>query len=107
MDLIATSKRRSYLLRHNPGAAGLTLDPAGWVEVQDLLGALEQAGTPLTRAELDRVVALRRMRSDAQVARISGNRESMERVHAVPVMLRASPKRWQPHARGDLRDAGV
>jgi RNA:NAD 2'-phosphotransferase (TPT1/KptA family) len=44
MDLIATSKGRSYLLRHDTGAAGLTLVPAGWVEVQDLLGALEQAG---------------------------------------------------------------
>ena len=34
------SKRISYALRHNPKAFGLTLDAAGWVDINDLLKAL-------------------------------------------------------------------
>ncbi|GIG57742.1 putative RNA 2'-phosphotransferase [Longispora fulva] len=46
------SKRMSKVLRHQPERAGLTLDPAGWVDVEDLLAALR-----LTRDQLDQVVA--------------------------------------------------
>lgn len=50
--LVKRSKRLSYLLRHNPGDAGLTLDGAGWTPVADLLNALGWS-----RADLDVVVA--------------------------------------------------
>ena len=43
----------SYVLRHNPASAGLTLDPAGWVRIDDLIAGI--AG--LTRETLDAVVA--------------------------------------------------
>lgn len=39
------SKTISYALRHNPGAFGLTLDSAGWVEVMDLLNAVNKDST--------------------------------------------------------------
>ena len=48
MDVVGTSKRLSYVLRHAPGSVGLALDDAGWVDVGDLLAALD-----LTRADLD------------------------------------------------------
>jgi len=51
------SKRLSYVLRHHPSSVGVTLDPAGWVGVDDLLGALGRHGLHLSRAELDAVVA--------------------------------------------------
>lgn len=51
--LVRLSRRVSYLLRHDPASAGLTLDPQGWVGVDDLLAAL---GTSVSRADLDAVV---------------------------------------------------
>ena len=52
MDAVGASKRLSYVLRHHPESAGLTLDGAGWADVDDLLAALG-----LSREELDHVVA--------------------------------------------------
>jgi putative RNA 2'-phosphotransferase len=90
MDLVATSKHLSYLLRHNPGTAGLTLDPAGWVDVPDLLAALERAGTPLTRAELDRVVAENdKARFDLDG---TGQKIRASQGHSVPVDLGYRPQ---------------
>ena len=52
MDFVRRSKRLSHVLRHAPGSAGLTLDAAGWADVDALLTALGW-----TRGELERVVA--------------------------------------------------
>ena len=51
------SRRLSYVLRHRPESIGICLDESGWVPVDDLLAALTAAGLPLTRQELDAVVA--------------------------------------------------
>ena len=51
-DVVRRSKRLSYVLRHAPDSVGLTLDAAGWADVDTLLAALGW-----TRAELERVVA--------------------------------------------------
>lgn len=48
------SKFLSYILRHNPGAVGLTLDPEGWVLIDDLLSKVEGK---FTKADLLAVVA--------------------------------------------------
>lgn len=53
----AASKFLSFVLRHDPGAAGITLDSGGWVDVDVLLDACAKHGRPLSRAELDEVVA--------------------------------------------------
>ena len=57
MDVVRVSRRLSFVLRHQPGSVGLTLDEAGWVDVDLLLGALAAHGLPLTRGDLDDVVA--------------------------------------------------
>jgi putative RNA 2'-phosphotransferase len=57
VDVVRVSKRLSYVLRHRPASVGLTLDAAGWVDVDEMLAALASSGLPLTRADLDRVVA--------------------------------------------------
>lgn len=54
---IKISKFLSLVLRHRPEKIGLRLDPAGWVEVAELLRACQQHGVPLSRAELETVVA--------------------------------------------------
>ena len=51
-DAVRRSERLSYVLRHAPDSVGLTLDAAGWVDVDALLEALGW-----TRAELEQVVA--------------------------------------------------
>jgi putative RNA 2'-phosphotransferase len=85
VDVVRLSKRLSYLLRHAPGSVGLTLDPAGWVDVEALLTALAATGRPVTRAELDEVVAgndKQRFALDA-----TGTRIRASQGHSVPVRL--------------------
>lgn len=54
---IKASKFLSFVLRHNPGSVGLTLDANGWVPVADLLEGCKRNGTPLTLDQLKDVVA--------------------------------------------------
>ena len=85
MDVVRTSKRLSYVLRHAPGSVGLALDAAGWVDVDDLLTALAAHGRPVTRGELDEVVA----RNDEQRFAFdpTGTRIRASQGHSVPVQL--------------------
>jgi len=53
----AASKFLSYVLRHEPGAVGIALDPGGWVGVDVLLNACAEHGHPLSRDQLDELVA--------------------------------------------------
>jgi putative RNA 2'-phosphotransferase len=55
--LVTISKYLSKHLRHQPERIGLTLQPGGWVVVDDLLAATAEHNFPITRAELDEVVA--------------------------------------------------
>ncbi|MER6302188.1 RNA 2'-phosphotransferase [Kitasatospora sp. NPDC001539] len=55
--LVRTSRMLSRILRHEPELVGITLDGSGWVRVDELLTALAAEGRPLTRAELDHLVA--------------------------------------------------
>ncbi|WP_018684509.1 RNA 2'-phosphotransferase [Actinokineospora enzanensis] len=56
-NIIRLSKRLALVLRHNPDSIGITLDPAGWVPVEELLAALRAHGTRVDRPLLERVVA--------------------------------------------------
>jgi putative RNA 2'-phosphotransferase len=51
------SKFLSLVLRHEPGAIGITLDQNGWVSVAELLHALATHDKPLARADLESLVA--------------------------------------------------
>jgi hypothetical protein len=50
--LVTVSKFLAKLLRHAPEALGLTLQPGGWVAVDDLLAASDRAGFPISYDEL-------------------------------------------------------
>jgi putative RNA 2'-phosphotransferase len=89
VDVVRASKRLSYVLRHRPDAVGLTLDAAGWVDVEDLLAALG-----LTRGQLEEVVA----RNDKQRFTLdpTGTRIRASQGHSVQVDLGYAPE--QPPA---------
>jgi putative RNA 2'-phosphotransferase len=50
--LIGVSKFLATYLRHAPQELGLTLQPGGWVPVDDLLAAAEKYGFPISYDEL-------------------------------------------------------
>ncbi|MFN0078737.1 MAG: RNA 2'-phosphotransferase [Prosthecobacter sp.] len=52
----SASKLLSLVLRHEPTAAHVTLDSAGWVQVEALLAGCQRAGKPLSRADLEHIV---------------------------------------------------
>jgi putative RNA 2'-phosphotransferase len=54
---VRISKFLSLVLRHEPAKAGITLDSAGWVDVDALLRGCATAGVHCTREELERIVA--------------------------------------------------
>lgn len=84
-DPVQTSRFLSLVLRHKPGVVGLALDAQGWVGVDGLLAALARHGRPLSRAELEAVVAgndKRRFTFDPAGERIRANQG-----HSVAVEL--------------------
>jgi len=80
VDVVRVSKRLSFVLRHRPQSAGLTLDDAGWADVDELLSALR-----LTRAELEHVVATNDKRRFAFDG--TGTRIRASQGHSVSVRL--------------------
>ncbi|WP_189068293.1 RNA 2'-phosphotransferase [Deinococcus radiotolerans] len=76
------SKRLSYLLRHAPHEAGLTLAPGGWVPLAPLLTHLN-----VTRAQVEVVVA----GSDKQRFSLRGDHIRANQGHSVPVDLQLEP----------------
>lgn len=50
------SKFLSYVLRHKPEVIDITLDDAGWVNVDRLLHAMKAAGKTVSRELLDEIV---------------------------------------------------
>ncbi len=55
-DLKHISKLISLVLRHKPDAIGTTLDPNGWVPVDELIEKINKSGTSLTIDTLHKVV---------------------------------------------------
>ena len=76
------SHRLSYLLRHAPGEAGLTLEPGGWVALKPLLAHLK-----VNRQQVERVVAS----SDKQRFSLRGDQIRANQGHSVPVDLELVP----------------
>ena len=55
MDLTRTSKYLSLILRHNPAAAGITLDEHGWADVEELIEGIRKS-RPFDREMLEEIV---------------------------------------------------
>ncbi len=87
--LLKISKYLSKHLRHEPERLGLQLAPGGWVDVDALLTACARQRFPITRAELDEVVAgndKQRFALDPSGTRIRANQG-----HSVAVDLNLEP----------------
>ncbi|MFD8257529.1 RNA 2'-phosphotransferase [Streptomyces griseoluteus] len=90
---VKVSKYLSKHLRHQPGRIGLTLDPAGWVEIDTLLAAAAAHGFPISRAELDHVVAV----NDKRRFAVEGGRIRASQGHTVEVALGLPPATPPPY----------
>ncbi|GGR63498.1 putative RNA 2'-phosphotransferase [Deinococcus seoulensis] len=78
----ALSRRLSYLLRHAPHEAGLTLAPGGWVPLAPLLSHLN-----VTRPQVEAVV----VGSDKGRFSLRGDHIRANQGHSVPVDLQLEP----------------
>lgn len=87
---VRISKLLSLGLRHDPGALGVTLDPAGWTEVDAVLRGLAARDEPITEEELEEIVAT----SDKQRFTLSpdGGRIRANQSHSVEVDLGLPPR---------------
>ncbi|QKG26243.1 RNA 2'-phosphotransferase [Actinomadura verrucosospora] len=86
MDARRTVKISKYLakhLRHRPERIGLALDAGGWARVPDLLDAAARHGFPITRAELEHVVAV----NDKRRYALDGDRIRAVQGHSIDVDL--------------------
>jgi putative RNA 2'-phosphotransferase len=89
LDDISISKLLSLVLRHRPDKIGITLDSAGWTDIELLLRCLDDHGTQLTRDRLLAIVAS----SDKQRFAISedGARIRANQGHSLEVELGVPP----------------
>ena len=89
-ETIRTSKFLSLILRHEPEQVGLILGEAGWVDVNELLQAVNRHGLALTLDQLKHVVAT----SDKKRFAFSedGRRIRASQGHSVEVDLRYAPQ---------------
>jgi putative RNA 2'-phosphotransferase len=87
---VKISKYLSKHLRHTPDRLGVTLASGGWVTVDELLSACAAHQFPLTRAELEEVVATsdkQRFSFDETKTRIRANQG-----HSVEIDLQLEPQ---------------
>lgn len=83
------SKFLSLVLRHEPQRIGITLDSAGWVGVEELLDRCAAAGTKMSLAELQQVVATNEKKRFAFSE--DGTRIRASQGHSVEVDLGYTP----------------
>lgn len=87
--LVKISKYLSYHLRHRPDKIGLELTSDGWVAVNELLAAAKKDRFPISRDELEEVVAnndKKRFSFDAKGKYIRANQG-----HSVEIDLQLEP----------------
>jgi putative RNA 2'-phosphotransferase len=88
-NLVRHSRFLSLVLRHKPEEIGLTVDPQGWADVDELLRRAADHGRGLTRPLLEEIVA----GNDKQRFAFSadGRRIRASQGHSVEVDLALSP----------------
>lgn len=89
-DPVQLSKFLSFVLRHKPDAIGLTLDPQGWVSIDELVEKGNAAGTQFSREALLHVVTT----SNKTRFSLSDDRQRIRAAqgHSVAVELGLSPQ---------------
>lgn len=82
-DVVAVSRRLAYVLRHRPDSVGVELDPAGWVDVDELLAAMSSHGPRITRDDVEAAMT----RIAKQRFELDGERIRAAQGHSVEVDL--------------------
>ncbi|MEQ7129191.1 RNA 2'-phosphotransferase [Actinopolymorpha sp. B11F2] len=82
-DRVAASKFLAYVLRHNPAAIDISLDPSGWISIDTLLAALAHHGRPIDRELFDRLVA----GTDKKRFEVLGTRVRAAQGHSINIDL--------------------
>lgn len=107
-----TDKRRLHVskflskhLRHEPEALGLTLEPGGWVTIDDVLAGAARARFPITRDELDEVV--RRCDKQRFAVDETGTRIRANQGHSTEVDLQLEPAEPPPELFHGTADRNV
>ena len=91
MQHVKLSKYISYLLRHHPEAAGVTLDEHGWAVVDELINGMSKTH-PITRDVLEEIV-----RTDAkQRYTISSDGTCIRANHGHSVKVDPEPEETEP-----------
>ena len=93
-ELVRASKLMSWVLRHRPEAAGLSLNEGGWVAVDDVLSGLASRGDAITREMLDEVVrtnSKRRFALSADGSMIRANQGHSAKLDVDLGLRRATP----------------
>ncbi|MFF3502096.1 RNA 2'-phosphotransferase [Streptomyces sp. NPDC003247] len=91
--VVKVSKYLSKHLRHQPERIGLRLDDGGWVEIETLIAAAAAHGFPITRDELDHVVAA----NDKKRFAVEGSRIRASQGHSIEVDLGLPPATPPPY----------
>src|ERR1043165_520473 len=89
-ETVKISKFLNLILRHEPERVGIKLDSAGWVPVDELLGALNLHGVLLTLEELNHVVATNDKKRFAFSE--DGSKIRANQGHSVEVALKYPPE---------------
>ncbi|MEM6292190.1 MAG: RNA 2'-phosphotransferase [Myxococcota bacterium] len=116
MSDVERSKRLAYVLRHRPDSVGIELDAQGWVDVDVLLEALGRHGTPISAAQLERLVEVDGKRryafdeSGTQVRALQGHSVEVALEHPVvtppPVLFHGTVERFVASIEADGLRAG-
>lgn len=88
---VRISKFLSYVLRHDPGAIALELQPGGWADVEALLAGAQEAGRDIQRQDLHHVID----RSDRQRFEFNAEGSAIRARygHSLSVDLELEPRR--------------
>ena len=102
MDLQKIGKYISFLLRHHPEDAGLTLDAHGWVDTELLVEAVARSNAGFTREHLDEIVATNNKQRYSYSE--DGQRIRANQGHSIPVdveLAEAAPPEFLWHGTGE------
>ncbi|MVO16872.1 RNA 2'-phosphotransferase [Parasedimentitalea huanghaiensis] len=81
-ELRARSKFLSYLLRHKPETLQLTMDPQGWVTIDEIIDKSEH---PITRSQIEEIVVSNSKQRFAISA--DGKKIRANQGHSIPIDL--------------------
>lgn len=85
--LLSSSKFLSLVLRHDPAAIGLELDPGGWANVAELLAKMAAAGHHLRPEDLAEIITTNEKKRFV----VEGGRIRAQQGHSIDVELGLSP----------------